>query len=217
MTKQELIARMQEEKVIAIARGLDEAQAVKAAEALYAGGIRFMEVTFDASGKTPDEQTGRIITAVIAAMQGRMSIGAGTVLTARQVEITKTAGGEFIISPDTNEAVIRRTCELGMVSIPGAMTPSEAMAAHRYGADFVKIFPAGTLGASYIKAIRAPLSNLRLMAVGGVSEKNLAEFLAAGCVGAGIGGNLVSKTAVERGDYCALTETAKCVLAAARG
>lgn len=217
MTKQEIITRMQEEKVVAIARGLNETQAVKAAEALYEGGIRFMEVTFDASGKTTDEQTGRIIAAVIAAMQGRMFIGAGTVLTAQQVEIAKAAGGEFIISPDTNEVVIRRTCELGMVSIPGAMTPSEAMAAHRYGADFVKIFPSGTLGASYIRAIRAPLSNLRLMAVGGVSEKNLAEFLAAGCEGAGIGGNLVSKAAVERGDYYVLTKTAKCVLAAARG
>ena len=216
MTKEELKQIILQEKVIAISRGLTLEQTVKAAKALYEGGIRCMEVTFDASGKTPDEETGKMIAAIKTELGGKMLVGAGTVMSLRQVEIASENGGMFIISPDTNEAVIKRTAELGMVSIPGAMTPTEIVTAHNFGADFVKIFPAGNLGAAYIKAIRSPLNNIPLMAVGGISDSNVAEFLAAGCAGAGIGGNLVSKKLVEAGDYAALTETAKKTVAAVK-
>lgn len=216
MAKETLIQEMQQEKVIAIARGLSIEQVVAAARALYEGGIRFLEVTFDATGRVTDAETGNMIAAIVKELGSKMKVGAGTVMSTKQVEITKENGGEFIISPDTNGEVIKRTVDLGMVSIPGAMTPTEAVTAHNYGADFVKIFPAGNLGSSYIKAIRAPLSNIRLMAVGGVSDSNIADFLAAGCVGAGIGGNLVSKKAIEAGDFVALTETAKKTVAAAK-
>ena len=214
MEREHIIEKILREKVIAIARGLTAEQAVKAATALYDGGIRLMEITF---GKASDEETGSIIAGAVRAMDGKMVIGAGTVLTERQAEITKANGGAFIISPDTNVSVIRRTVELGMVSIPGAMTPTEAVTAHHNGADLVKIFPAAALGADYIEAICAPLGKLRLMAVGGISEKNLAQFLAAGCVGVGIGGSLVSRQRIDAGDYAALTETAKQVVAATRG
>lgn len=216
MTRDILIHEMQREKVVAIARGVTAEQAVEAARALYAGGIRFMEVTFDAAGETSDEQTGYKIAAVAAALRGKMRVGAGTVLTAEQVEITKRSGGAFVISPTVDGDVIRRTTALDMVSIPGAMTPTEALCAHNCGADFVKIFPAGDLGPAYIRAIRGPLGHIRLMAVGGVSDSNIAQFLAAGCVGAGIGGSLVSKKAIEAGDYAALTAAAERTVAAAR-
>lgn len=216
MTKEAIIQEMQKERVIAIARGLSMEQAVGAAKALYAGDIRFMEVTFDATGKTTDVQTGETIAAIVKALNGRMMVGAGTVMNTTQVEVTRENGGEFIISPNMNSEVIKRTNELGMVSIPGAMTPTEAVCAHHYGADFVKIFPAGNLGPAYIKAIRAPLSNIRLVATGGISFSNVSEFIAAGCVCAGIGGNLVSPKAIEAGDYAALTETAKRTVAAAK-
>lgn len=88
-----------------------------------------------------------------------MLIGAGTVLNEKYVELTKNAGGKFIISPDTNEKVIKKTLELDMVSMPGAFTPTEAQAAHTYGADFVKLFPTNALGIPYLKAIMEPLSN----------------------------------------------------------
>lgn len=216
MTKEAIIQEMQKERVIAIARGLSMEQAVGAAKALYAGGIRFMEVTFDATGKTTDVQTGETIAAIVKALNGRMRVGAGTVMNTTQVEVTRKNGGEFIISPNMNSEVIKRTNELGMVSIPGAMTPTEAVCAHHYGADFVKIFPAGNLGPAYIKAIRAPLSNIRLVATGGISFSNVSEFITAGCVCAGIGGNLVSQKAIEAGDYAALTESAKRTVAAAK-
>lgn len=216
MIRDALIQKMQDEKIIAIVRGSTTEQAVEIAKALYDGGIRFMEVTFDATGEITDEQTGEKIAAIVKALNGRMHIGAGTVMCVKQVEITRNSGGEFVISPDTSKDVIRRTVELGMVSIPGAMTPTEVVAAHNYGADFVKIFPAENLSSAYIQAIRGPLNNIRLMAVGGISAKNIAEFLAAGCVGAGIGGNLVDKKAIKEGNYAVLTEAAKKTVAAAK-
>ena len=88
-----------------------------------------------------------------------------------------------------------------MISMPGAMTPSEILRAHRAGADFVKVFPAANLGPDYIKAIRGPLNQVRLLAVGGVSEKNAAAFMRAGCVGVGVGGNLVNREWIARGEF----------------
>ena len=138
-----------------------------------------------------------------------MRVGAGTVLTLEQVDIAAKAGAEYIISPDVNEAVIRHTIEMGLVSMPGALTPSEVMAAHRYGADFVKLFPAGNMGASYIKAVRAPISHVKLLAVGGVSAENAKAFITAGCVGVGVGGNLVNKEWIERGEFEKITQAAR--------
>ena len=112
--------------------------------------------------------------------------------------------------------VIRRTVELGMVSMPGAMTPTEIVVAHDAGAEFVKLFPAANLGTDYVKAIRAPLSHIKLLAVGGVSEKNFADFLKVGMVGAGVGGNLANRSWIEAGEFDKITQTARALLSAAR-
>ena len=143
-----------------------------------------------------------------------MLFGAGTVTNVELVELTHAHGGKYIISPDTNVDVIKRTVELGMVSLPGAMTPTEVMTAHDAGADFVKLFPAGDLGVSYLKAIRAPISHVKLMAVGGVNESNAADFVTiqpfAGLYyGLGIGGNLAKKAWIDAGEFDKLTEAAK--------
>ena len=130
-----------------------------------------------------------------------MLVGAGTVLTEEQLLLARDGGAKYIITPNTNPALIRKVKELGLISMPGAMTPSEAVAAWENGADIVKIFPAGTLGPDYIKAIRAPLSQIPLMAVGGVNEKNCASFLAAGCCGIGVGGGLVNKEWIMNGEW----------------
>ena len=103
-----------------------------------------------------------------------------------------------------------------MVSMPGAMSPTEVLTAHRAGAGFVKIFPAANLGVDYVKAISAPISHVKLMAVGGVNENNLAEFLKAGMAGAGIGGKLANKKWIEAGEYHKITETAKTLVEIAR-
>lgn len=209
MTQQEITRRVLEEKVIAIVRGVETAQCMKVAEALYAGGIRLMEVPFNPRDPASDETTAGCIAALAEKYGETMLVGAGTVLTCRQVELTAKAGGSYIIAPNVNVDVIRRTVELGMVSMPGAMTPTEIETAHESGAGFVKLFPAASLGTGYVKAVLAPLSHIKLLAVGGISEKNFADFLKAGMVGAGVGGNLANKTWIENGEFDKITKVAK--------
>jgi len=207
--KAQIIQKIEEEKIIAIVRGVGPEQCMKVADALYAGGIRLMEVTYDQKNPASFQATADAIAAIAKAYEGRMEVGAGTVTTPELVEMTARAGGKFIISPDVNVDVIKRTVELDMVSMPGAMTPTEVMTAHWAGADFVKLFPVGNLGVAYVKALRAPISHVKLMAVGGVNEGNIAEFLAAGICGVGVGGNLANKKWIEAGEFDKITETAR--------
>ena len=188
---------MKEEKVLPIA------------EALYRGGIRFIEVTFDLKSPENFAATTRAIRSISDRFGSDMLAGAGTVVSAELVEMACDAGALYIISPNTDESVIRRTKEKGMVSIPGALTPSECLIAHNAGADFIKLFPAGELGAGYIKALAAPLGHLRLLAVGGVNEKNIPDFLKAGVIGFGIGSELTNKAWIEAGEFQKITELAK--------
>lgn len=208
MMREEITKALAERKLIVIVRGVSAEQILPLAGALYEGGIRFMEVTFDPSGKCSDEETARKIALLCEKYGDRMYFGAGTVLTEQQVACAKEAGAEYIISPDTNPAVIRKTKELGMLSMPGAFTPTEAMVAHTAGADYVKLFPVGELGVSYFKAVRAPLNHLKLLAVGGVSLSNIADYLAAGAYGFGIGSSLVDKKMIERGCFDEITKLA---------
>ena len=113
-----------------------------------------------------------------------------------------------MISPGMDTAVIRRTKELGKISIPGALTPTEVCKAWDCGADFVKMFPAGVFGLEYLKAVRGPLRHIPMCAVGGISPENIGLFLDAGIRCFGIGGNLVSVEAVRRGDFHKLTQAA---------
>ena len=207
--KNAIIHSIKENKLIAIVRGVEPETCVRIAQALYDGGFRLMEITYDQKHPETWENTAKTIGAVAEAFAGKMYIGAGTVTCPELVELTHKYGGQFIISPDVYEAVITRTCELGMVSIPGAMTPTEITTAHRAGADFVKLFPAGVLGPDYLKAVKAPISHVDLLVVGGVNEKNVASFLAAGAAGAGIGGNLVNAAWVKANEYEKITETAR--------
>lgn len=197
------------EKLIAIVRGVEKEKLIPTAEALYAGGVRLLEITFSATGAPSDAETAESIAMLVKHFAGRMHIGAGTVLSAEQVERVAEAGGRFIISPDTNAAVIERTKQLGLVSIPGALTPTEVQTAHRAGADFIKLFPVEGLGTAYVKAISAPLSHIKFLAVGGVNEENMASFLQAGVCGFGISSGMVNRKLIEEGNYDAVTELAK--------
>lgn len=197
------------EKIIVIVRGVESNKLIPLAEAMYDGGIRLLEITYSADGKISDEETAKNIEMLSKYFEGRMFIGAGTVITEKQVELTKKAGGRFIISPNTCENTIRKTRELDMVSMPGALTPSEIQNAHRYGADFVKLFPITNMGPEYVKAVKAPLSHIKLLAVGGIDENNMADYLKAGVCGFGIGSNIVNKKLVDAGNYAAITELAK--------
>lgn len=196
-----VIQAIETHKIIAILRGIPTEKLIPLAEALYQGGIRLLEITYRADGAVSDEETAANIRALSQHFAGRMFIGAGTVMSPRQVRLTKEAGGCFIISPNTDGEVIQETRSLEMVSIPGALTPSEIVVAHKAGADFVKLFPVTSLGCDYVKAITAPLSHIRLLAVGGINEGNMDAYRRAGVRGFGIGSNITDKTMIANNDW----------------
>lgn len=204
-----VIQTIDKEKIIVIVRGVVREKLIPLAEAMYAGGIRLLEVTYSANGSVSDEDTAENIRILVEHFKDRMYIGAGTVLTEKQVELTAQAGGMFIISPDTYPEVIRKTREIGLVSIPGSITPSEMQTAYRNGADFIKIFPIINLGSSYVKALKAPLSHLKMLAVGGVDENNMTEYLKAGVNGFGLGSNIIDKKKIAENDWAGITSLAQ--------
>jgi 2-dehydro-3-deoxyphosphogluconate aldolase/(4S)-4-hydroxy-2-oxoglutarate aldolase len=214
--RKKVIEAIENNKIIAILRGIESDKLIPLAEAMYNGGIRLLEITFSADKNESDEKTAKNIEKLVSHFGDRMHIGAGTVLTEGQAELVKLAGGKFIISPDTNTAVIKKTRELGLVSIPGALTPTEIAAAHRAGADFVKLFPVSALGAEYVKAVKAPLSHVKLLAVGGINEENMADYLAAGVCGFGIGSNITDKALIADKRFDEITSLAKKYVSALR-
>lgn len=207
--REEIINNVYENKIIAIVRGMEPQYCVKLAEALWKGGINMVEVTFNQRSTDHFAATTEAIKAIRGELDGKVYVGAGTVMTKEQVDLAKAAGALYIITPATNPQVIRYAREQELVVMPGAMTPSEVAAAYEAGADFVKIFPVGNLGAAYIKAVMAPLGHIPLLAVGGVNEKNIAEFIKMGAVGAGVGGNLVNAQWVKNGEYDKITALAE--------
>lgn len=209
LSREAVIEAILTHKIIVILRGLSSEQLVKTVTAMEAGGIRMVEVTFDQSGTISDEQTAENIRLLANTFEGRVHVGAGTVMTKKQLTLAYEAGAEYIISPDTCEEIIRGTRELGMVSLPGAFTPTEAANAHRWGADMIKLFPNSELGISYLKALMAPLSHIRFLAVGGVNEKNMKEYLDAGACGIGVATGIVNKKHIADGNYDAVTELAR--------
>ena len=171
--------------IIAILRGvtLDEVAAI--GDALYAAGIRIVEVPLNSP------EPFRSIAALAARFQGRMVVGAGTVLDVDSVDRVKSAGGQISVSPDCNEAVIARAVERNLVPIPGVFTPTEAFAAVRSGARHLKLFPAEAAAPVTVKAWRAVLPReVQVYAVGGVTPANMRDWAEAGCAGFGIGSNI---------------------------
>lgn len=215
--KQQIIQQIKKEKLIVIVRGVEKEKLLPLVQAMYDGGVSLLEVTYSANGAVSDEQTAGNIHALVAHFGDKMRIGAGTVLTEKQVELTKQAGGCFIISPDTKKNVIQKTCELGMVSIPGAFSPSEVEAAHEFGADFVKLFPVSTLGVDYVKMIKAPLSHIDLLAVGGICLDNIPAYKNAGVCGFGIGSGITDKRMIANEDWQGITELSKRYTSAVKG
>lgn len=168
--------------LVAILRGLEPDEAATISDALVEGGFVFMEVTLN----SPSWQES------LAIMKERhgdhIVLGAGTVLQAGEVDEVQAAGGQVIISPNMDPAVIQRTKELGLVSVPGCYSPTECFNALNYGADILKIFPAETLGPSFIKAIKAVLpAGSRVCPTGGITTENMRDFIDAGVFAMGMG------------------------------
>lgn len=213
---QAILDRILKEKVVAIVRGISSGRITELAEALEKGGIVCMEITFDQSSREGIKNTLASISSLKEKFGDRLCIGAGTVMSAEQVRQAVEAGAEYMISPDVNREVIEETKKQGKISIPGALTPTEIAQAYAYGADVVKVFPAGVLGAAYMKAVKAPLTHIPMFAVGGISADNCGEFLKAGAAGIGAGGNLVSAKLLESGQTDEIVKTAAAYAAAVK-
>lgn len=197
-------------RLIAIIRGAEAGQIGAVMDALWAGGVRLAEITYDSTGKTGAAETADMIGVAARRMEGKMLVGAGTVLTEEQVELTESAGGKFIISPNMDVTVIKKTKACGLVSIPAAMTVSEIVTADRAGADYIKIFPANAVGGcNFFKAVKGPLPAIRLLAVSGVTPENVGDYLRAGAFGFGIGSGIVSSALCKEGNYRQIEENAR--------
>ncbi|WP_126243709.1 bifunctional 4-hydroxy-2-oxoglutarate aldolase/2-dehydro-3-deoxy-phosphogluconate aldolase [Chitinophaga rhizosphaerae] len=188
-----ILSHILEHRIIAIVRGVKPENVLPLAEAMYAGGIRLLEVTMNS------EDPLNVIREVSSKMDGKMIIGAGTVLEAPTAREAAAAGAKFILSPILEPSVIETARELGIVSIPGAYTATEIYAAWKQGADMIKVFPATS--PAYIKDISAPLPKMRLLPTGGITPENIGEFRKAGAAGFGIGSALVNANAAVTPAY----------------
>lgn len=195
--------------IVAIIRGFEPDVCLRLAEAYFKGGINMVEVTFNQKAPQTWKDTAAAIKAIKDTFNDSVMVGAGTVLTEEQLKICEDAGGEFMVTPNMNASLIRKCVADGLIAMPGALTPTEAVEAYNAGAKYVKIFPAGVLGPGYIKAITAPLSHIPFLAVGGISPDNIADFIKAGCAGAGVGGNLTNKEWIKAGEWDKIAAVAR--------
>ncbi len=207
--KNKTIDLILENKVIAIVRGVAKENILQTAEALINGGIKLIEVTFNQKDPENLVKTGELIELISKEFTDTVCVGAGTVMTTKQCEAAFNSGAKYMISPNVSFEVIEKTVALGAVSIPGALTPTEAVTAYEKGADFVKLFPAGNLGTGYIKSVCSPLNHIPFLAVGGINENNFKDYFTAGVRGVGVGGNLVDLKKIEAKDFKAITKLAK--------
>jgi len=203
MTRAAICKRIETVGIVPVIRSPSAELAMEAAKAILAGGISVFEITMT----IPDAP------AVIRALRRRLGegalVGAGTVLDATEARACIEAGAEFIVSPGFDPATIALAHEAGIAAMPGALTPTEVIAAWKAGADVVKIFPCSALGgASYLRALKGPLPQVKLMPTGGVNINTARDFLAAGAVALGVGSELVDIVAVKEDRAHVLTERA---------
>ena len=204
MYKFSLLQRIYAAGMVGIVRAESGAAAIRAAEACIDGGMTALEIAYT----TPD--TLDVIKTLRTRFGDAVLIGAGTVLDAASARLAILAGAQCIISPNVDVDTIRLANRYQIPSLPGAMTPTEIMAALEAGADIVKLFPGEAFGPSYLKALRAPLPHAPLMPTGGVTIDNLSDWFANGAVAAGIGGSLTGPAAT--GDYAAVTRNARALV-----
>ena len=206
---QNIVTEIEKSRIIAIVRGVSQDKICSLADALYHGGIRCLEVTFVQQNDSTVLNTVNSLRILSENFSDKLIIGAGTVMTTGQVETAKDCGCSFIVSPNTDEAVIKKTKELDLVSIPGAATPTEVANAYAFGGDIIKIFPAGLLGADYIKALKGPYSHIPMAAVGNVTLDNMAQLYSAGACAFGISSSLAPVQLIEDGKFSEITDIAR--------
>lgn len=181
--------------LMGIVRGIDVADAVPLVEAIVEAGLEAIEVTMN----TPDAPA--VISEMRAASDGRLAVGAGTVLSAGDLERAMDAGASFIVLPALVEEVVRVCVERGVPVFPGALTPSEVLKAWGAGAAMVKVFPSGVFGPKYMKDLKGPYDKIKLMAVGGVRLDNIPEYFSCGADAVAFGASVFKKEWLEKKDF----------------
>ena len=204
-----VVDRIREVGILPVVRAASADEALAAVDAIRAGGIPILEITLTVPGAI------NIIADLTRRLGDRALIGAGTVLDADSARACVDAGARFVVSPSLDIATIETCNALDVPVFPGALTPTEVVTAWKAGADAVKIFPANSVGgASYLKSLKAPLPQIEMIPTGGVSLKNVADFIAAGAFALGVGADLVDLAALRRGDAASITDKAKQYVAA---
>jgi 2-dehydro-3-deoxyphosphogluconate aldolase / (4S)-4-hydroxy-2-oxoglutarate aldolase len=204
MTREEVARKIREIGVVPVVRATSARHAQMAAEAVAAGGIPIAEVTMTVPGAI------ELIRQLASTIGREVLIGAGTVLDAQTAARCLDAGAQFVVSPGFDPATIAFVKGRGVVIMAGALTPTEVIGAWKAGSDFVKIFPCGTMGgAKYIKALKGPLPQVPMIPTGGVNLETAADLIRAGSEALGIGGELVSGSALAAGDTKPITEAAR--------
>ena len=207
--KQQMIDIIKREKLIVIVRNIPSEKIVALAESMINGGINCMEVTLDQQSDDNYKNTLQSISVLCETFGDKLFVGVGTAMTAQQVKLSAQAGAKYVISPNVCREVIEETNKHNLVSIPGALTPTEIADAYSFGADFVKVFPISNIGVDYFKAIKAPLSHIPLLAVGGVRPEIIKDYSLAGACGFGVGGNLVNKQWIADNRFDLLSNEAR--------
>jgi len=195
MSRHEVVRRIIETGIVAVMRAPSGEVLLEAAEALAAGGVEVVEVTFTVPGAA------QVIQQVAQRLGKRVLLGAGTVLDPETARTAVLAGAEFIVAPTLNLEVIRMAHRYDKAVLPGALSPTEVLTAWEAGADIVKLFPSDLTGPGYLKALHGPLPQVRLMPTGGVNLQTAADFLRAGACALGVGGALVEKKALAARDF----------------
>jgi 2-dehydro-3-deoxyphosphogluconate aldolase/(4S)-4-hydroxy-2-oxoglutarate aldolase len=215
MNKSDILRQIVETGVVPVVRAQSADEAMRAIEAIKEGGISVLEITMTVPGAV------RLIEEVARRYESDAIVGAGTVLDAETARACILAGAKFVVSPALNLETIACCRRYSVAVLPGALTPSEVLAAWTAGADFVKVFPAGAMGgASYIKNLKAPFPHIDLVPTGGVSLKTAADFIKAGASALGVGTDLVDTQAIREGNDKLITERARQfveIVRAARG
>jgi 2-dehydro-3-deoxyphosphogluconate aldolase / (4S)-4-hydroxy-2-oxoglutarate aldolase len=203
MDKQRQLTRLLDSGIVAIIRGPEGRLLADVAEALVAGGVEVMEVTFTVP------QAHRVLEQVADRLGDKILLGAGTVLDTETARIALLAGAEFIVTPVVRPAVIELCRRYDKLVLPGALTPTEVLTAWEAGADIVKVFPSEVTGPAYLKALHGPLPQVRLMPTGGVNLETAASFLKAGACALGVGGSLIEAAALAAGDFARIESLAR--------
>lgn len=203
MEKAQVLERIRSTGLIPVIRARTADEAAQAADAIQAGGVGVLEITMTVPGAVE-------VIREVAGRGGDAVVGAGTVLDPEAARSCIDAGARFIVSPSFNPDTIAACREADVAVLPGALTPTEVLAAWRAGADLVKVFPAGAVGGpSYIKSLKAPLPQIDLVPTGGVNLKTAGDFIRAGAAALGVGADLVDLEALRRGEPGVLTERAR--------